>query len=107
MSKNVTARVRCPGCEMHTAVGFRAPALFRPSLFQFKCSACQSLIMAKIEVPKFKKDQPAPKPGECRLGVKIIQPSEMLLAMQREEAEHNAKDVEEPSGVEGSAEINQ
>jgi hypothetical protein len=102
MSKNVTARIKCPGCEMHSNVGFRPPALFRPAIFQFRCSACQSMIMAKIAVKTQKKGEPPVKKGECSLGVKVIQQSDMLIAMLKEEAEHNAKNVEESSAVEGS-----
>jgi hypothetical protein len=90
MSKSVTANIKCPGCNLSTTVGFRPPALFRPSIFQFTCSGCTSLVMAKIETTKFKKGEPLPEKGQVRVGVKMIKASNMLIQMLKEEAEHNA-----------------
>lgn len=92
----VTSEIVCPGCKLKTKVGFKRPGLFSPALFQFTCTSCTSLVMAKVEAPKAKKGQPV-KPGQVKVAVKLVRASQVLVDMLKEEAEHNAS-VEEDAG---------
>lgn len=92
MAQQITGiKIKCPGCTMSTQLGSkdkggsalcRMPALFRPSILTFKCAGCESLLVARLEMPQ-KKD--GAKDGEIRTRVKIQTESQFLRAMREEE----------------------
>lgn len=108
--KNVTAKIKCPGCGLQTPVGFKEPKWKKPAIFVFECSGCASDVMAKVEAPLIKKSQVIDsKSGTtqfgCKVGVKIVKPSAALLAMLKQEAEERAQEILQSRNSLGSGDV--
>jgi hypothetical protein len=70
---------------------FKAPAIFTPTLLQFKCDDCNSLLFFKISKPK-KKDQKIgsdgqPQSAHVQVSARVLKPSQLLIDLAKEEAE--------------------
>lgn len=75
---------------MATEVTFREPALLRPVMFQFKCSACESEIWTKVTKPqRYTQVGPRKDMNAVSISARLLKASPMLIEMMKEEAEFN------------------
>ena len=78
----LTVDFECPGDKLRTKIRFRAPSVVGAEVVQFKCQHCQSGLLARV---KRGRDYAQ---GQVSAQVKIPKPSDLLVAMLKEEAEH-------------------
>jgi len=70
--------------------GVRPPRLLEASIVTFRCSGCESDILARLELPKGKRE-----PGQSVVKMKILRPSSVLIEILKEEEEMRKKSIEE------------
>lgn len=90
--KFVTAKIQCPGCKLNQKQTFKKPALFSPTILQFKCETCESDVLARITAVQ--KVHNTSDEDRVRVQAKITHASDLLVRLQAEEAEHNQKEPE-------------
>lgn len=86
----VTVEANCPGCTHKTKITIKKPGQCDATVVSFVCSGCESKLLARIAKPS-KID--TKNPSLVQIGVKITHPSPLLIAMNKEEAEHNMENA--------------
>lgn len=75
--------IGCPGCKLSNKVTLKKPTLFKAMFLAIECDSCGSEFQLKYTKPL------DGKKNSVQTWVRLSKPSEKLVAMLKEEAEHD------------------
>lgn len=89
---NMSTKFPCPGCKSSLPVNFKKPHVLEPTMLNVSCEECNSLVSFKIAMPAKAEGR---KENEIKFQSRVLKPSNFLIRMLAEEAEHQAQQEKE------------